>query len=99
VIWASVLLRLKRPDNFAVDRGSNSRNPAIPFPPNVNTLRFSQVCVRISAELIVLENEQYLARLADPEYRAFLAGLFRMALSAEDDDPTASGVAALFPQS
>jgi hypothetical protein len=65
----------------------------------VNTPRFSQVCVRISAELIVLENEQYLARLADPQYRAFLAALFRMALADEDDDPTPIAEAALFPQS
>jgi hypothetical protein len=50
-------------------------------------------------DLIVLENEQYLARLADPEYRAFLAALFRMALADEDDDLDAIADAALFPQS
>ena len=57
----------------------------VSFPPNVNSASFSKVCAKISAELVALENEQHLARLADPRYRAFLAGLFRISLSAEDD--------------
>jgi len=48
--------------------------------PNVNPPPFSHVCARISAELIALDCERGEARIEDPEYRAFLAGLFRMAL-------------------
>lgn len=46
--------------------------------PNVNPPPFSQLCARISAELVALESERDLARLADPRYRAFLADLFRV---------------------
>jgi hypothetical protein len=44
----------------------------------------------IPSELIVFENERRLAWLADPKYRAFLVGLYRMSL-AEDGD-TVSGL-------
>lgn len=47
-----------------------------PLPPNVNPPPLS--CARISAELMALENERWVARLSDPRYRVFLAGLFRM---------------------
>lgn len=51
--------------------------------PNVSSPPFSKTAAQISSELIALENEQWLARLADPRDRALLAELFRMAL----DDP------------
>lgn len=42
---------------------------------------FVQPCAPISADMIAVDNERQLARLTDPRYRAFLAGLFRMALT------------------
>jgi hypothetical protein len=51
----------------------------------MNSPPFSKVCAGISAELIAVENEQRLIRLADPRYRAFLAELFRMSLTADHD--------------
>lgn len=38
---------------------------------------------------MALENERWVARLDDPRYRAFLAGLFRLSLT-DDHDPTKS---------
>jgi hypothetical protein len=49
-------------------------------PPNVNSPSFSQICARISAELLAADAEQRAARLADPRYRKFLADSFRMSL-------------------
>jgi hypothetical protein len=48
-------------------------------PPN-----FSQVCARISAELMAAEIERWQAEIADPHFRAFLIGLYRLALEEED---------------
>lgn len=48
---------------------------------HVSTSRFSHVCARISAELMVVDSERRRARLEDPQYRLFLADLFRMSLT------------------
>jgi len=58
--------------------------------PDVNRPPLSQRCARISAELIAVEIEQYFQRLAGPQYRAFLAGLYRLAL-VDDENPHDEG--------
>jgi hypothetical protein len=55
----------------------------------MNSPTFAQVCERIAAELAAVENERQSLRLSDPQYRAFLANLCRIALTA-DHAPTMS---------
>jgi hypothetical protein len=42
---------------------------------------FFNACARISAQLMALENGRRLARLTDLRYRAYMAGLFWIALT------------------
>lgn len=51
----------------------------------MNAPPFSPLGPPISAALIAVEIEQHIARLHDPQYRAFLTGLFRLAMEPDDD--------------
>jgi hypothetical protein len=53
--------------------------------PDVNSPPFSQICARISAELVAVEIESWQAQLANQEYRAFLVALYRLALADDED--------------
>ncbi len=70
--------QLTRPADFWQSRGFVS--------PDVNPPCFSQCCARVSAELVAVEIERWQAKLADPEFRAFMLGVFQTTLAKYDED-------------
>jgi hypothetical protein len=51
----------------------------------VNPQPFSHLCARISAELMAAEIEKWQAQIADPQLRAFLVALYRLAMADDDE--------------
>lgn len=71
-------------ENLPLTSPANFRHSLGAVPLHVNTPLFSQVYARISAELMAVENERWLARSKDPQSCRLLAEHFRMSLTETD---------------